>query len=160
MEPDMSGWSRSRWVFAALALSVAGPAAAQTNPIVGSWNVSYVAGTRMENGAATNITATGKLIVQVQGDSLIARLIPDPIEGTARPESRMAAQAGAGKVVFVQRGVARVNINGEQKDVTSISTWTLSANGDALEGTLERRLEGMDTPSRGPLPVTGTRVRS
>lgn len=153
--------SRSRLILAAVAFGVAGygPAAAQTHPIVGTWNVTYVAGTRMENGAATNITGTGKLIVQVQGDSLIARLIPDPIEGTSRPESRMAAQAGAGKVVFVQRGAARVNINGEQKDVTSISTWTLSANGDALEGTLERRLEGMDAPTGGPQPVTGTRVK-
>ena len=158
----MSGRSRSRWVLAAVALSVVGygGASAQTNPIVGTWKVSYVAGTRMENGAATNIPGTAKLIIQVQGDSLIARLVPDPIEGTSRPESRMAAKTGAGTVVFVQRGAARVNINGEQKDVTSISTWTLTAKGDALEGTMDRRLEGMDTPNRGPQPVTGTRVRS
>lgn len=155
----MSGRSRSRWILTAVLVAASGPASAQPNPIVGTWSVSYVAGTRMENGAATNIPGTGKLIVQVQGDSLIARLVPDPIEGTPRPESRMAAKTGAGTVVFVQRGAARLNINGEQKEVTSISTWTLTAKGDALDGTLERRIEGMDTPTRGPQPVTGTRVR-
>jgi hypothetical protein len=135
------------------------PGSAQAHPIVGSWKVSFAAGTRIENGTPTTITGTGKLIVQLQGDSLIARLIPDPIEGATRPESRLAAPTGAGTVVFLQRGTARVNNNGEEKEVTSISTWTLTATGDALEGTVERRLEGMDVPSRGPQPVSGTRLK-
>jgi hypothetical protein len=140
-------------------LLAAAPAAAQTHPLVGSWNLRYAAGTRIENGTPTVITGTGKLIVEAQGDSLIARLIPDPIEGgPARPESRMAARTGAGPLVFIQRGTARVNRNGEESEVTSISTWTLEVKGDALEGTVERRLEGMEAPSRGPQPVTGTRV--
>jgi hypothetical protein len=136
-----------------------GSAAAQANPIVGTWKVTFVAGTRMENGTASTINGTGKLIVQAQGDSLIARLIPDPIEGAARPESRLAAPSGGGKVTFVSRGQASVNMNGEVKEVTSISTWILTAKGDALDGTVERRLEGMDMPSRGPQPVTGTRIK-
>ena len=136
-----------------------GTVSAQADPIVGTWKISFAAGTRMENGVATIITGTGKLVVQVQGDSLIGRLIPDPIEGAARPESRMAAPTGAGKAVFVQRGQARVNMNGEEKEVTSISTWTLTVDGDELKGTVERRLEGMDAPSRGPHPVTGTRLK-
>jgi hypothetical protein len=136
-----------------------GSAVAQGNPIVGTWKVTFAAGTRIENGTPTTITGTGKLIVQVQGDSLIARLIPDPIEGAARPEARLAAAGGAGKVTFTQRGQAQVNMNGEVKEVTSISTWTLTAQGDALEGTVERRIEGMDMPSRGPQPVSGTRIK-
>lgn len=136
-----------------------GPVLAQANPIVGDWKISFAAGTRVENGTPTTITGTGKLIVKLQGDSLIARLIPDPIEGAARPESRLAAPSGTGKVTFVSRGQAQVNMNGDMKEVTSISTWTLNANGDALEGTVERRLEGMDAPSRGPQPVTGTRIK-
>lgn len=137
----------------------ASPVAAQSHPLVGDWKISFAAGTRVENGTPTTITGTGKLIVTLQGDSLIARLIPDPIEGAARPESRLAAASGAGKVTFVSRGQASVNMNGEVKEVTSISTWILSANGDALEGTVERRLEGMDTPSRGPQPVSGSRIK-
>ncbi len=134
-------------------------ALAQANPIVGTWKISFAAGTRIENGTPTTITGTGSLVVQLQGDSLIARLIPDPIEGATRPESRMAAPGGAGKVVFLQRGKARVNQNGEESEVTSISTWTLTATGDALDGTVERRLEGIEAPSRGPQPVKGTRVK-
>ena len=132
---------------------------AQNNPIIGSWKVSYVAGTRFENGTPTVINGTGKLVVQVQGDSLIARLIPDPIEGAARPESRLTAPSGSGKVVFISSGKAQVNTNGEVKEVTSISTWTLTANGDELSGTVERRIEGLDAPSRGPQPVSGTRIK-
>ena len=136
-----------------------GSAVAQANPIVGTWKVTFVAGTRIANGTPTSINGTGKLIVEAQGDSLIARLIPDPIEGAARPESRLAAATGAGKVTFTSRGQAQVNMNGEMKEVTSISTWSLTAQGDALEGTVERRIEGMEMPSRGPQPVTGTRIK-
>ena len=132
---------------------------AQNNPIVGSWQVTFAAGTRVVNGTPTTVTGTGKLIVQLLGDSLIARLVPDPIEGAARPESRLAAPSGAGKVVFVSKGKAHVNANGEEKEVTSISTWTLTATGDKLEGTVERKLEGMDAPSRGPQPVSGSRIK-
>jgi hypothetical protein len=132
---------------------------AQNNPIVGSWKVTYAAGTRVENGAATTVTGTGKLIVQSQGDSLIARLVPDPVEGSTRPELRLAAPGGAGKVVFISKGKATVNMNGDAKEVTSISTWTLTAKGDALDGTVERKLEGMEAPSRGPQPVSGTRIK-
>ena len=132
---------------------------AQNNPIVGSWKVTYAAGTRVENGAATTMTGTGKLIVQLQGDSLIARLVPDPVEGATRPELRLAAAGGAGKVVFISKGKATINMNGDAKEVTSISTWTLTATGDTLEGTVERKLEGMEMPSRGPGPVSGTRIK-
>ena len=143
----------------AAVLGGSGPVQAQSNPIIGTWKISFAAGSRMENGVVTVINGTGKLEVQARGDSLIARLIPDPIEGAARPESRLAGLNGAEKVVFTQRGQARVNVNGESKDVTSISTWTLTAKGDALEGTVERRIEGMDAPSRGPQPVSGTRIK-
>ena len=136
-----------------------GSVLAQANPLVGSWKVTFAAGTRIENGTPTTINGTGKLLVGVQGDSLIARLIPDPIEGAARPESRLTAATGAGRIVFISKGKAQVNANGDVKDVTSISTWILSATGDALTGTVERKIEGMDAPSRGPQPVSGTRIK-
>jgi hypothetical protein len=132
---------------------------AQNNPIVGSWKVTFAAGARIENGTPTTINGTGTLIVQPQGDSLVARLIPDPIQGAARPESRLTAASGAGKVVFTSKGKAQVNANGDVKEVTSISTWILSATGDALTGTVERKIEGMDAPSPGPQPVRGTRIK-
>jgi hypothetical protein len=71
----------------------------------------------------------------------------------------MAARAGAHPVVFIHRGTARVNRNGEESEVTSISTWSLGAKGNTLEGTVERRIEGVDVPTGGPRPVSGTRVK-
>ena len=91
-----------------------GPVQAQANPLLGSWAINFAAGTRIENGTPTTITGTGWLVVQLQGDSIIARLIPDPMDGATRPETRMAAVNGAGKVVFVHRGQAHVNMNGEE----------------------------------------------
>lgn len=148
-------------VAAALCAAAAAPApAAQANPLVGTWKMTYPVGTRVENGAATVISGTGTLVVEAKGDSLVARLKTDPVEGRpARPETRMAAKATAGEVVFEMRSPARVNVNGEERDATSVSTWMLRASGDVIEGTVARRLEGSDLPPTGPLPVTGTRAK-
>ena len=155
----MHAFLSSSMLVAAVLGGTYGSVLAQANPLVGSWKVTFAAGTRIENGTPTTINGTGTLIVGVHGDSLIARLIPDPIEGAARPESRLTAASGAGRIVFISKGKAQVNANGDVKDVTSISTWILSATGDALTGTVERKIEGMDAPSRGPQPVSGTRIR-
>jgi len=76
-------------LFGAAALGAgSGPVQAQANPLLGSWAINFAAGTRIENGTPTTITGTGKLVVQLQGDSIIARLIPDPMDGATRPETR------------------------------------------------------------------------
>lgn len=131
------------------------------NPIIGTWNISFAAGTRIEDGQPTTIMGTGKLTIEQIGDSLIAQLVANPIEGRpARPPARLAAAAGDGAVVFVSTSTATVNINGNEHTAISVSTWSLSATGDTLEGTVERRLEGFDAPSAGAQPVTGTRSKS
>lgn len=145
----------------ALPLLVA-PLAAQDHPLVGAWTVSYTGGMRMQNGAPTPIPVTGTLTFTVQGDSLVGTLALDPIEGIpARAPSRMAARIAEGAVTFVQRSTATVTINGESREATGVSTWTLSANGDALTGTVQRRLEGLDDvqlPDQPAQQVTGKRV--
>jgi hypothetical protein len=116
---------------------------------------------RIENGTPTAITRTGKLTVAAQGDSLIATLVTDPADGHPnRPDVRLATKAGTGDAVFVQRSTAKLNINGAEQEAISISTWTLIAKGNTLEGTVARKIEGVDAPSAGPQPVTGTRVTS
>ena len=138
--------------------------AAQSNALVGSWSVSYAAGMRNENGVATPITGTGTLDVVQQGDSLVATLTPNPIEGQpTRPPMRMATRTPTGDVTFVTRGSATLNLNGESRQATSVSTYVLRANGDTLEGTIERRLEGVDDLPLAPQPaqpVTGTRKKA
>jgi len=130
------------------------------HPLVGVWSITFPAGSRIENGTPTVITGTGRLRVEASGDSLVARLQADPVEGRpARPEARFAAKAGGDEVVFTQRSSVSININGESREATAISTWTLTAKGDKLEGTLARRVGGAEIPAQAPQPVTGSRVK-
>jgi hypothetical protein len=146
----------------ALLLALAlGPArlAAQAHPLVGEWTVTLAVGMRMENDVETPIMQTGTMSIVAQGDSLIATTKMQPPEGRpARPPSRMAAKAVAGAVTFVLTSQATINMNGEMSTRTATSTFVLTANADAMTGTLARTVEGMDMPAT-PLPVTGTRVK-
>jgi hypothetical protein len=135
--------------------------AAQTHPLAGDWTVSLPGGMRVENGEPTPIMQKGTLKVVAEGDSLIATLSTEPIEGRpARPPSRLAAKRVDGKVTFVLRSEARLNLNGEESVRTAISTFVLDANGDVLSGSLEREVEGLSMPSMGAQPISGTRIKS
>jgi hypothetical protein len=153
--------TRSRPLVAALLLAVAPMAArAQASPLAGRWAIEFTAGMRVENDEPTAIRAKGTLTITEEGDSLVATLKTEPIENMPpRPEVRLAAKKGPGNAVtFVQRSQARLNMNGEEREVTSISTWSLTATGDALAGSVRRELEGMQMPGMPEQPVTGTRV--
>lgn len=143
-----------------LALVLApGHMAAQAPALAGEWTVTLATGIRNENGVETPIMQTGTLSITAQGDSLIGIMKMQPPEGApARPPARMAAKLAAGPAVFVLTSQATINMNGETSTRTAVSTFTLSANGDTLTGTLVRRIEGMDFPA-SPMPVTGSRVR-
>jgi hypothetical protein len=143
-----------------LALALApGQLAAQASALIGAWSVTLAVGMRNENGVETPITQSGTLDITAQGDSLVAIMTMPPREGApARPPSRMAAKAAAGPAVFVLKSQAKLNMNGEELTRTAISTFTLTANGDSLSGTLARVIEGVDFPST-PQPVTGTRIK-
>lgn len=137
---------------------------AQSHPLVGSWSITYPAGMRHENGVATPITGTGTLAVVLQGDSLVATLTPNPIEGQpTRPPTRMVAAMAGDDATFVSRGTATLNLGGETRTATSVSTYVLRATGDALEGTVTRRLEGVDDlpmPPQPAQPLTGVRTKA
>ena len=125
--------------------------------LVGTWKISYAGEVRIENGAPSVTMRTGTLTIAAAGDSLIGNLVTD---SSARPPVRLAAKAAGDEAVFESRSTATMNMNGDQRTATAISTWTLKANGDRLEGSLARRLEGMDGTGVGPHPVTGTRQRA
>jgi hypothetical protein len=130
---------------------------AQQHPLVGTWQVSFVAGMSIENGVETPILGGGHLTIEVQGDSLIGTLNRDPVPGIAdRPPARLAGVAADGAVTFLSLSTANINMNGMERTAAVTSTWRLQANGDSLEGTVERQIEGFDEMSR-PSPVTGTR---
>jgi hypothetical protein len=128
--------------------------------LVGSWQVSYTAGMRMENGEATPIVGTGVLTIAVTGDSLIGTLVPDPLPDLpSRPPTRMAAKSGLGAVDFVSRRMAKMNSNGHEPEVMATSTWSLQAAGDSINGTVVTSIEGFSMGMQEPQPVTGTRKK-
>jgi hypothetical protein len=125
--------------------------------------VQYPGGMRHEDGEVIMIAATGTLTVEVQGDSLVATLVQNPSDQLpTRGPLRMATTRGANATEFVTRANAQVNIHGAVRQATSVSTWTLTATGETLNGTLARRIEGIDDvelPATDPQPVSGTRAR-
>jgi hypothetical protein len=135
--------------------------AAQESPLVGSWHLSFPGGMRIENGYATPLMATGVLIVEAQGDSLIGTLARDSSPGLpARPPARLAGKTGSDQTTFISQTTAKVNLNGEVREATSVSTWILEARGDSLVGTVQRRVQGVDVDDPGPLRVAGSRAKS
>jgi hypothetical protein len=144
-----------------LLFAAASTLSAQHSPFAGAWQVSYVAGMRMQNGMASPVNATAVLTIEIQGDSLIGNLVTDPApDRPARPPVRLAARGDASPIVFVSQGRATVQANGEQREVTVVSTWKLAVAGDSLTGTVERRLEGVNVPDQGAQPVSGKRRQS
>lgn len=135
-------------------------APAQDSPLAGKWTIEYAGGMRIENDTPTPIMAKALLTITVVGDSLVATLAMEPNPNLPpRPEARFAALKVAGnEVVFTQRSEARLNMNGEEQIATAISTWTLKAEGDAMSGTLGRRIDGMDLPMPPAQPVKGART--
>lgn len=141
-------------------LLLPGALAAQSHPLVGTWNVTVPAGMRMENGEATPIMAKGSFAFSVVGDSIIGMLKNDPIEGQPeRPAKRVAAKLTAGAVTFVSIGEAKMNMNGEEMVRTSTSTYRFEVDGDTLKGTLDRSIEGLNLDMGGAQPITGTRAK-
>ncbi len=134
---------------------------AQGHPLVGTWKVEFAVGMRMENGVGTAMMGSGTLTVASAGDSLIATISREAVEGIpARPPARMAAKATGPTVVFEQRSEARLNTNGEEMVREALTEWTLTANGDAVTGTMKRSIPGLDLPDMGAQPVKGTRMKS
>ena len=133
---------------------------AQQHPLVGTWQVTFVAGMSIENGVSTPILGGGTLTIEAQGDSLIGTLVRDPMPGVAdRPPARLAGKLGDGAVTLVSESKATINMNGEERQSAVVSTWVLNVNGDSLEGTVARKIEGFNEMAE-PSPVTGSRKQS
>jgi hypothetical protein len=133
---------------------------AQSHPLVGEWDLSYSGGFRIENGERVPLTMKGTLSVKLQGDSLVAILTPIPQEGVPpRPPARLAAKRVDGTVTFVYKSEAVVNLGGTESKRTAISTYAMQAAADAITGTVQRTIEGLDFPAT-PEPVTGTRRKT
>ena len=136
---------------------LAAPLAAQGS-VVGSWKISYPAGTRVENGEQTAIMGTALLRIERSGDSLVGELVPDPMpDAPARPPSRMGGREAGGVATLVRHFTATLEVNGASQQVAGTSTWRLEVRGEALEGTLSHEVDAMGVMAQDPGPVRGTR---
>lgn len=146
-------------VAAALVAVAVAPLAAQAHPLAGRWQVDYERGKRIENGEVTVIRGTATLTLELRGDSLVGTLVrPATPEQPAPEPQRFAGKAAASGATFVVKTVATNNDNGEVTTREAVMTWTLTANGDVLEGTLLFAVPSMDVPAE-PTPVSGKRMR-
>lgn len=133
---------------------------AQQPPLVGSWQLTYPVGMQIDNGVPTVITGSGRLTVEARQDSLIGTLVTDPRPDLPpRPPAQLAALAGTGEVTFISRVKGALNTNGEEREITVVSTWKLTATGDSLRGTVQRDIEGFAGMIQDPQPVTGVRQK-
>lgn len=133
---------------------------ATTTPLVGKWTVDYEVGRTMENGEETPIRGRGTLTIVQSGDSLLVTIQsatrPD---GTVPPPSTSGAHVANGQATMVQKRTMRMNMNGTETTQDVYLTWTLKAAGDALTGTLARKMP--DMPEAGtPSMVSGTRIKA
>jgi hypothetical protein len=145
----------------ALALLFAAPIhSEQPHPLVGVWRITYPWHLELVNGVVKPTMETGRLTVEARGDSLIATLDAEPAgQGRSR---RLSTSSGGAPPVFVMRDLVTVDMQGERREATAVGTWVFRVNGDALGGSLERRieLEGRSgRTSHGPQSLTGVRVR-
>jgi hypothetical protein len=141
-------------------VSLAAAPLIDSNPIVGTWRVTYPAGTRVESGEQSVILGTGTLTIQAQADSLFGELVPDPVPDlpSLKP-TRMTGLARNGPVALVAHLAGMVEVNGARRLVTFTSTWQLEARGDSLVGTLSHQAEDAGVMTQDPGPVRGVRAR-
>jgi hypothetical protein len=131
---------------------------AQSHPLVGDWSVSMAGGMKIENGEQTIMMNKGVMNVKVVGDSIIATLTMEPMEGRpVRPPSRLAAKVTMGKITFTAQREASVNIGGEMQKVVATNTYVFDPSGDTLAGSLSSEIPGVG--GMGAQPITGTRVK-
>lgn len=148
---------------AALALAVAvAPLQAQSNPLLGKWTIEYARGMRVENDVATPVMGTGTLTIVQDADSLLGTIDGSPRpDGTMAPATKLGGRLNNGSAVLISKSKARVNMNGEMSEIDITVTWTLSAAGDALSGTLLRKVGVASPMADAPAsPVKGTRIKS
>lgn len=127
--------------------------------LAGKWSIEYERGRRMENGEATVIMGKGTVTIAAQGDGFAATFEsgarPD---GSVPPPSTALGTVKGDSVVFVQEQTVTINLNGESREAKVTLTWTFSAAGDTLGGSLARELPGMPEPLPAS-PVKGTRMK-
>jgi len=134
--------------------------AQSTSPLIGTWDIEYQRGQRIENGEVTAVMGKGVIIIAQSGDSLLATFKQPPRpDGTPVPDAIIGGRDSNGSAVFVQKLSAQMNMNGDVRTVEGKATWTLQATGDTMSGSVIRDIPMMPVAAE-PSPVKGTRAKS
>lgn len=130
-------------------------------PILGKWTIEWESGRRIENGDVTVVKSTGEIEVVASGDSLLATVTAKSrTDGAPLPKPfTMGGRITVAGGVFNQASVVTINMNGEAKEQKITSKWSLSAEGDNLQGSISRDMPGGMMIQMEPAVVTGKRAK-
>lgn len=138
----------------------AAPLGAQSAAEVGVWRITFPVKVQMQNDVVTPVMGGATLTISASGDSLLGNLVVDSIPGEAlRPPQVLGGKSTGKEVVLTGRSQATLNMNGNLREATSVSTWTLRTVGDSISGTVNRSIEGMAMPPMPPQQVSGLRKK-
>jgi hypothetical protein len=141
-------------------LSAAAQSAPSVSALLGRWNAEWELGRVVENDVVTPVMANGLITVESRGDSVVATiLVTKRSDGRPAPTNAitLTGKATARGAEFMQKQTVRLNMNGEEQTREVTVTWTLSANGDQLSGSMLREMPFVsETPA--PSEIKGTRA--
>jgi hypothetical protein len=145
---------------AIVSLALTAPAVyAQAAVPLGTWNIEYERGRRVENDEVTPIMGKATITISKSADTVVAMLQTAPgADGKATPPARLIGNVTPAGVVFVQKQTVQINLNGDLSPRDITMTWTLTSSGDTMTGTLARDMPGAPIAME-PGPVKGTRVK-
>jgi hypothetical protein len=121
---------------------VLGVAEARAQNVAGTYLIEFDMQLRMGGGgggAVSSEKAQVKLVLDVKGDSILGSWAMQPSSSanvTVRPrEVRGTVQGNA--IKFSMAGQARLNMNGNQQTVETITTYNATITGDEIKGTID-----------------------
>lgn len=142
---------RNHLLAVALSIGFASPVAAQS--LSGKWITEFDRGMRNNDGqvSSTGEKAKARLTLAQKGDSVVGTWeLVSPLPPNGAPPARQLRGTIAGdKVTLVSDGLVTVNRNGERSTLKMTTTYVFAARADALEGTMQMKLEEEgDQPAR------------
>jgi hypothetical protein len=100
-----------------------------------------------------------RLVLDVRGDSVFGTYSVQSLDdaGPAPVAREFRGTVSGNKVVFSMSSRGRINMGGNEQEVTLTSTYDATVDGDQITGTIETTAPELPMQPR-PRPFSGTRV--
>lgn len=130
---------------------------AHAQSIAGKWTANYPMRVRMENGEPSTSEQQGVALLELQqkGDSVFGTWAPQNTPAPVPPREVRGTFVD-GKLTLQANVEARVNMNGDERAVKMITTYTATFKGDVLDGSMSSRSEDGNIES-SPMPWSAKR---